>query len=128
MTAEDGLNGLSVLIAEDESLLALDLCDVLNRAGCRILGPARSLASAQSLAAQENAFDLALLDLNLAGESAIELAGHLIAAGIPVVLTTGYDRPDLPESLAQTRICVKPISPAHLLQTMRDVIAKSAKS
>lgn len=124
---EGGVDGLSVLVAEDELLLALDICDVLNRAGCHVLGPARSLASAQTLAAQKGAFDLALLDVNLGGESAIELAGHLMAAGIPVILTTGYDRPDLPESLAETRICVKPISPALLLETMRDLVVKSGK-
>lgn len=128
MMAEADFTGLSVLVAEDELLLALDLTDMLRSVGCVVVGPARSVAAARSHVQQGAKIDLALLDLNLDGESALSLVQDFSTAGIPVIITTGYDQPDLPEGLRQVKICVKPIAPGTLLHTMRALMPDFHKS
>ena len=118
------LEGLRVLVAEDELLLALDLCDMLKEAGCEILGPARSLAATEALAANTQNIHIALLDLNLAGESSLDLASRLASQGTPVIITTGYDQADLPADFQSMRICVKPIASGLLLRSMEELLAE----
>lgn len=115
-----------VLIAEDELLLAMDLSDRLTEAGYRVLGPARTLAAARALAAGAEPIDLALLDLNLGGDSALPVVRDLVARGIPVFLTTGYEQAELPDDLPQVQICVKPISGTALLKAMARALAARA--
>ena len=62
------LVGCRVLVAEDEPLVAMLLEDVLLDAGATILGPASTVAEALRLAAKQRP-DLAVLDLNLSGET-----------------------------------------------------------
>lgn len=121
----DALHGLRVLVAEDELFLALDLEDMLREAGCDGIGPARALAAAETLAATEEGIAMALLDLNLAGESSLPLARRLAQQGIPVILTTGYAEADLPDDLPVSRICVKPLSSSQLLRAMRELLAEA---
>lgn len=118
------LAGVRVFVAEDEFLLALDLCDILARAGAEVLGPARSRAEADAYVAGHFAPDIALLDLNLNGESSAEIALRLEGRGVRVVLTTGYDVGDLPEALAAMPVCLKPISAASVLRTITSVLSK----
>ena len=91
------LKGVRVFVAEDEFLLALDLCDILNEAGAVVVGPARSQRDARAQLAAAGAVDVALLDLNLGDESSAAFALELRARGVPVILTTGYDAEDVPE-------------------------------
>ena len=62
------MNGLRVLIVEDEFLLAMSLEDDLVSAGCSPIGPFSNLASATEATRREE-FDLAILDVNLNGEA-----------------------------------------------------------
>jgi DNA-binding LytR/AlgR family response regulator len=118
------LAGVRVFVAEDEFLLALDLCDILARAGAEVLGPARSRAEAESYVTGQFAPELALLDLNLGGESSVGIALKLEALGIPVILTTGYDAGDLPEPLSAMPICMKPISAVAVLRMIERVLGR----
>ena len=54
----------TVLVVEDEALIALDLQALLEHAGYRVLGPANSPAVAFNLL-EANQPDVALLDINL---------------------------------------------------------------
>ena len=116
------LAGVRVFVAEDEFLLALDLCDILARAGAEVLGPARSRAEADTYVASQFKPDVALLDLNLGGESSSDIALQLKDRGIPVILTTGYDAGDVPADLSAMPVCLKPISGAAVLRTIAEVL------
>ena len=61
------LNGLRVLIVEDEALVALQLEDMLADFGCAIVGPASRVGQALDLLGRQTV-DAAVLDLNVAGE------------------------------------------------------------
>ncbi len=82
---------IRVLVVEDESLLAMLLEDMIAEVGATVAGTFDRLAPAMDFARdQPGAFDLAILDMNLAGERAEPLADLLHAAGAPFILSTGY--------------------------------------
>lgn len=83
------LNGLRVLVAEDEGLVALEIAHTLERLGCRVVGPVPRVKDVIRLA-REGEFDAAVLDVNLRGEYVFVALPELMVRSIPVVLATGY--------------------------------------
>ncbi|MFO1070426.1 MAG: MASE1 domain-containing protein [Geminicoccaceae bacterium] len=81
--------GLRVLLGEDEPLVALDLAEVLRGIGCEVTAMAATVDELRA-AIGAGRPDLAVLDVNLAGHSSLPDADALVAAGVPVVLVTGY--------------------------------------
>ena len=89
------LVGRRVLVVEDEAILAAMVVDVLEDVCANVVGPAGSVAMAARLAARAE-IDLALLDLNLRGETVYPVADVLARRGVPFAFASGYARP-LPE-------------------------------
>jgi CheY-like chemotaxis protein len=81
-----------VLVVEDESLIALMTAGQLEEMGYIVVGPACTLLEALRLV-EEASIDAALLDLNLHGVFAGQVADALSRRQIPFVFVTGYDRP-----------------------------------
>jgi CheY-like chemotaxis protein len=117
------LAGLSILIAEDEFLLAAQLEDELIAAGCNLLGPYTSVAKA-SEASRDTDFDLALLDVNLNGELIYPLADELRARSIPFVLLSGYGASSLPERFRSAPRVAKPHDQVMLFREIRRALGK----
>jgi CheY-like chemotaxis protein len=65
MGASDVLEGVRVLVAEDDGVVALDLAATLEGFGCVVLGPAPTVAETLALLAGGERPDAALLDLGL---------------------------------------------------------------
>ena len=113
LPASEPLAGLRILIVEDEAMIALLIQDVLEELGSVIIGPASRISAALNLATAES-IDLAVLDLNLAGQSVYPVAEVLAERGIPFVFITGYgqvsiderwrDRPSLPKPFRSTQL------------------------
>jgi DNA-binding NarL/FixJ family response regulator len=116
------LSGLFVFVAEDEYLLALDLCDILETAGAIVIGPARSRKEVDAQLALRPAIDVALIDLNLGGDLSVDLVLSLRGQGVPVILTTGYDAVDLPAPLKGVPVCLKPLSAAAVIKALLKVV------
>lgn len=111
----------TVLIVEDEAIIAMEMEDALRDAGWTVLGPAGSLQRAEALLA-DHLPDAALLDINLRGQSTIALAETLRSRQVPVFFLTGYVEDNLPESLRDTPVLAKPVPPeeiASLLATLK---------
>nr|WP_298724845.1 response regulator [uncultured Steroidobacter sp.] len=85
------LEGKRILIVEDEFLVALTASEMLGELGAVVVGPAGTLKEALELARTQD-IDLALLDLNLYGQSSMAVADTLDLRRIPVVFATGYER------------------------------------
>lgn len=83
-----------VLIAEDESITAMSMVDLIEFWGYETCEPASSAEEALRRAEAERP-DLAILDIKLRGEtSGIELAEKLMERfGMPVIFISGYDNP-----------------------------------
>lgn len=77
----------SVLIVEDEYLLALDLKRMLEECGWKIRGPVANTREAFRLL-REVTPSVALLDVNLGGEYVTPVAEYLSERGVPFALVT----------------------------------------
>ena len=84
------LSGRRILIAEDESMVALQLEELLHELGCAIVGPVSQVAEFARCIAEEN-FDGALVDVNLRGQTVFSVLPQLIERGVPFLITSGYD-------------------------------------
>lgn len=104
-----GLRGLRVLVVEDEALIAMDIVATLTEAGCKVVGPAATVETAEKLIATEE-IDAALLDANLDGRSVETIAVKLTRNRIPFAFLTGYEREALPEAFREAPLISKPFT------------------
>src|SRR3712207_4132446 len=89
MMSGDDLQGVRVLVVEDEAAISLLLEDMLLDFGCEVVGPVARLPAALDIAHRET-LDLAVLDVNVAGEPIYPVAEALDARQVPFVFSTGY--------------------------------------
>ena len=119
------LEGVKVLVVEDEYLVAALMEDMLASAGCVVAGPIPRLAQALDAASSE-ACDVAVLDVNLAGERVYPVAEILAQRNVPFVFVTGYSA--LPGEYAnRPRLC-KPFKMADLLDALSDIVKTAPPS
>src|ERR671915_2605282 len=86
---------MRILIAEDETIIRLDLRELLERAGFEICAEARDGVEAVDLA-REHVPDLAILDVKMPRLDGIEAARRILAERpIPVVMLTAYGQDEL---------------------------------
>jgi CheY-like chemotaxis protein len=111
------LNGLRILVVEDEAAISLLLEDMLLDFGCEVVGPAGRLAAALDLAASE-AFDLAILDVNVAGEPIYPVAEALEERKVPFVFSTGYGSAGIKEPYRDRPVVQKPFAQNDLRQRL----------
>jgi CheY-like chemotaxis protein len=115
MNASAPSPGLSILVVDDETLIAMLLEDMLIDIGCDVVGPAPSVA--QAIALIEGCGDTlagALLDINLRGELVYPVADALAARGVPFVFVSGYASHGIDPRYAAVPALAKPISAATL--------------
>lgn len=106
-----------VLLVEDEMLIAMDVADMLEELGFSVVGPALRLNKALRIAAEE-CFDLAVLDVNLAGERSFEVADVLRKRGIPFIFVTGYGVAGVIDDYREAVVLQKPIEIFQLGEAM----------
>jgi response regulator NasT len=89
---------MRVLVAEDDPLIALGLCERLRSLGHEPIGPASDGAEAIELA-RTSLPDLYLFDIEMPNVDGLEAATRLAADDLrrPVVVVTGVDDPSLVE-------------------------------
>jgi two-component system, response regulator PdtaR len=116
--------GPLVLVAEDEFLLALELELLLEGHGYRVLGPAATVAEALRLLAAATP-DVAVLDVNLRGETVTPVAEALRASGVPFLLASAYDRSDLADPVLAAAVNLgKPTSDGRLLAALAQAVGR----
>lgn len=119
----DPLAGCRVLVVEDEALVAMMIEDVLQDLGCIIIGPASRLETAFRLANDE-APDIALLDVSVTGGKIFPVADMLLERGVPFALASGYGNWALPENLRNQPRLTKPFTPAQLKEQIRHLCSQ----
>ena len=118
MLAPRPLEGLRVLVVEDNLLLAEVTRLLLEDSGCEVVGPAGRLARGLRLA-QDQAIDGAILDINLHGEMSFPIAELLHARAVPFIFVTGYeDRAIVPMAFRAAPRLDKPVTDEQLLEAM----------
>src|SRR4051812_4702481 len=106
----ESFQGCRILVAEDDYLVANDVCDVLIAGGAEVLGPYPTVAAALEGAETGGRIDAAILDVNLRGEMVFPVALALSARDVPFVFATGYDEGALPGRFATATRLEKPVN------------------
>jgi CheY-like chemotaxis protein len=115
------LLGKRILVVEDEALVAYELQLSLEDEGAEVVGPALSLMSAFEAVAHETNLDLAVLDVDLAGEDVYPVAEVLLQRRVPFVFHTGHgSRSELTALFPGTTTFIKPT----LTETLISHLAK----
>jgi DNA-binding response OmpR family regulator len=107
----------SILIVEDESVIAMLLRRILQQHGFEVVGPFGRLGGAMS-ALEERAVDLALLDVQIGSELVYPLAARLRERDTPFIFLTGHDALDCPPLFAGCARMTKPFRVEMLLSTI----------
>lgn len=112
------LTGLRVLVVEDGALVSMMIEDILEVLGCEVVATASRLDDAITKA-QALAVDMAVLDVNLAGQVSYPVADILRARHIPFVFATGYGMAGLPTELQDAPVLSKPFREDQLAEALR---------
>ena len=99
----------SILIVEDESLIAMMLEDFIDSLGYQVAGTEDTVEGALALA-EQGGFDLAILDVHLNGKSCWPVADALADRDIPFILATGGHTEEPPARHAAAPILSKPFT------------------
>jgi CheY-like chemotaxis protein len=119
------LQGARILLVEDEALVAMLLEDMLADNGCEVVATAPRLAEALAHAKDTDLkFDLAILDLNLAGENTFSVAQALKDRGTPFVFATGYGAGGLPPEWRDRPTLQKPFTSTDITQVLNETLGK----
>src|SRR5437773_9581305 len=121
------LSAMRVLIAEDETIIRLDLRSLLERAGFEICAEARDGAEAVELARAQQP-DLAVLDVKMPRLDGIEAARRILdERPIPIVMLTAYGQDELVSRAVEAGVfgyLVKPFRETDLLPAIQTAQAR----
>jgi DNA-binding NtrC family response regulator len=115
---KSALAGVSVLIVEDEKLIALDVEDLLREFGAAHVWTPGTLSEARRILAGSQNISIVLLDIKLLDGSGEELLAELAEANIPVIITTGYAA----YVSTQAPVIYKPYSTGSLMEKMLETL------
>jgi DNA-binding NtrC family response regulator len=101
------LRGKRIAVIEDEPPIEMILGIMLDELGCIQAGSARTLSEAMTMSMGVEA-DAVLLDYRLKGELSGPAVKGFLDRGIKVVLTTGADPRDLPDTFKACAVIQKP--------------------
>ncbi|VVT02445.1 conserved hypothetical protein [Sphingomonas aurantiaca] len=112
------LAGTSILLLEDSMIIALETEDMLYALGANRVTTASTIAEADALLAAGR-FDLAVLDINVAGQVSFDFAQRIRKAGVPYIFASGYgDQVALDGEETGTIVLQKPFELEHLRQAL----------
>jgi two-component system, response regulator PdtaR len=118
---------MRVLIAEDETIIRLDLKDLLERSGFEVCAEARDGEEAVALARSERP-DVAIMDVKMPKLDGIEAARRILdERPIPIVMLTAYGQDELVQRAAEAGVfgyLVKPFREQDLVPAIHTARAR----
>ena len=112
----------SILVVEDEPLIAMMLEDFLESLGHSVTATCESVADALA-EADKGGFDLAILDVNLKGESVWPVASRLREKNVPFVIATGGHVDPPPAEFANVPVIEKPYTVDRVTPALEAAVA-----
>jgi len=116
--------GKRVLIVEDDVMIRMLIEDMLIELGYCVAAQAARVEEALA-AAKTVALDVAILDVNLNGQTTGPVASALAARGTPFVFATGYGEHGLPPEFRDRPLLKKPFQIDSLKRMLRAALAAS---
>ena len=115
----------SILVVEDEPLIAMMLEDFLESLGHSVSATCESVTEAL-VQADKGGFDLAILDVNLKGESVWPVASRLREKNVPFVIATGGHVDPPPAEFANVPVIEKPYTVDRVTPALDAAFAQQA--
>jgi CRP-like cAMP-binding protein/CheY-like chemotaxis protein len=116
----------SVLLTEEFPLVGMDLSDVLEQAGYRVLGPAATAAEALSLLEQETP-TLAVIGIALRDTLCTALVSALRQRGVAFLVHSGYRQDDmLADTFRDVPWIIKPAAPEDVVSVLDELSLTAA--
>jgi CheY-like chemotaxis protein len=106
-----------VLVVEDEMTVAMLIEDMVSELSYEVAAVVPRLEEAMSLL-DSDSFDIALLDVHLAGKTVFPLAHELEAREIPFLFATAYGPRGIPEEFSAHPVLQKPFGPVELRRAL----------
>jgi CheY-like chemotaxis protein len=128
VSAIEDLQGLRVLVVEDDSLICLLFEDMLLDIGCKIVGTACDFKRATELAQGDQSIDVAILDVNIGGQLVFPVADILSRRGIPFLFATGMGADGLPADWQGHCSVSKPMTMASLADALGRAVREHRQS
>jgi AmiR/NasT family two-component response regulator len=119
----------TVVVAEDEAIIRLDIVETLTESGFNVIGQAGDGAEAVRLALELKP-QLVLMDIKMPGTDGLQAAEVLKQHNLPVVLLTAFSSPDLVERASEAGVfsyVVKPFNPSNLIPALRIALSLHAR-
>ena len=116
------LSGRRVLVVEDELLVLMMIEDMLADLGCESVTVAATIEQAIALIYAQ-VFDVAMLDMNLNGNSSHSVAEALVARGVPFAYCTGNQGPGMNHGYQDRPALKKPFKFEQLVEILRPLLA-----
>ena len=120
-------NNRSVVVAEDEALIRLDVVEALEDAGYRVVGQAANGDEAVELARSERP-GVVIMDVKMPGSDGIAAAKTITEEGIaPVVMLTAFSQQSLVKEASDAgamAYVVKPFVPEKLFPAIEVAMAR----
>lgn len=116
--------GGKAFVVEDETLVLINLEDMLADLGWTIAGQAMWLADAERLAASMDKPDVAILDVNIGGGTVFPAARILADRGVPILFATGYGREGLPPEWQDRPVILKPYTPRDISNALDGLVGQ----
>ena len=108
----------TVLVVEDEFIIALDLSETVKDLGFDLEGPFEGNEDAIE-AIEVDMPDLAILDVFTADDEVYPLADRLVEAGVPIIFHSGRVSPDdITQRYPEAMACAKPCPPSELIEML----------
>jgi CheY-like chemotaxis protein len=121
------LNGLRVLIVEDETLVAMLMEELLEELGCKVACTATRVRKALE-GLEGTSIEAAVLDVNVAGESVTPLVDALNKRQIPFIFASGYGAKGVDPRWADRPILQKPFTIEELEAALVGCLGGSSKA
>lgn len=112
------LDGLRVLLLEDEPLIAMDVEQLCRDNGAADVVTVRALDDID-VQAIPSSFDVAIVDLMLDGLPTLDFAQSLLKTGVPFVFASGHsDAEEIAKAFPDTAFITKPYAGADLMNAV----------
>lgn len=119
------LDGLRVLVLEDEFLIAMDVEQLCRDHGASDVVIARTLSELDGREDLAESFDAAIVDLRLDGVSTLDFAHRLQQQGVPFIFASGFtDSEQLGATFPGIRLVGKPYGGDDLVEAVAAAAGK----
>jgi DNA-binding NarL/FixJ family response regulator len=127
--SEKPLQGMRVLVMEDEYLIAMDVEQLCRDHGAEDVIILRKLEELGGNPIATHGFDAAIIDIRLGGETTLDFARQLTEQRVPFIIATGYSESEtLLETFPDVTVVGKPYAGDALIEAIRGAIERQRES